>query len=201
MCFASYWKRFESAKMSNDDPLYFVIDFILNKATSAELEVVAEALKRRTADTKGFGGLSPRSMAQNMARNVEKQLGGSFDAGTIARKIVSDLVRQKEPAISDEELEVLLNNWLPGQARRQQAQGPAKTQPSPPDPLVGKVATYLAAEFGSLSAQETRELPADWKAHYWESFPVPVRALIQERLQNRITEIAFWERLIASLQR
>jgi hypothetical protein len=187
--------------MSSDDPLYFVIDFILNKATSAELEVVAEAFKRRTADAKGFGGLSPRSMARNVARNIEKQLGTSLDAGNIARKIVSDLVRQKEPAISEEELEVLLNNWLPGQARRQQAQRPAQTQPSTPDLLVSKVATYLAAEFGNLSEQETRELPADWKARYWELFPVPVRALIQERLQNRIAEIAFWERLIASLQR
>jgi hypothetical protein len=187
--------------MSKDDPLYFVIDFILNKATSAELEVVAEALKRRTADTKGFGGLSPRSMARNLARNIEKQLGASLDAGNIARKIVSDLVRQKEPAISDEELEVLLNNWLPSQARRQQAQGPAPTRPGPSELLVSKVATYLAAEFGSLSERETRELPPDWKARYWESFPVPVRALIQERLQNRIAEITFWERLIASLQR
>jgi hypothetical protein len=186
--------------MSSDDPLYFAIDFILNKATSAELEVVAEALKRRTTDAKGFGGLSPRSMARNMARNIEKQLGPSLDAGNIARKIVTDLVRQKEPAISDEELEVLLSQWLPSQGREQQARGPAQTQPSPPGLLVSKVATYLAAEFGSLSEQETRELPADWKARYWESFPVAVRALIQERLQNRIAEVAFWERLIAFLQ-
>lgn len=184
--------------MSGSDPLYFVIDFILNKATSTELEVIAEALKRRTADTKGFGGMNPRSMARNMARNIEKQLGVSMDAGNIARKIVSDLVRQKEPGISDEELEVLLNNWLPGQARRQQSQEAA--QPGSEGLMVGKVATYLAAEFGTLSEQETRELPPDWKARYWQEFPVPVRALIQERLQNRIAEVDFWERLLASLQ-
>jgi hypothetical protein len=187
--------------MSTHDPLYDLIDFILNKATSAELEVVTEALKRRAADTKGFGGLSPRSMAQNMARSIQAQLGESLDVGQIARKIVSDLVRQKEPAMSDEELEVLLNNWLPRTSRQGQAQGPNQAQPSPPDVLVSRVATYLASELGTLAQREAGELPADWKARYWESFPVAIRALIQERLQNRIAEVAFWERLIAALQR
>jgi hypothetical protein len=187
--------------MSIDDPLYFVLDFVLNKATSTELEVIAEALKRRTADVKGFGGLSPRSMARNMAQNIQKQLGGSLDVGQIARKIVSDLVRQKEPGIGEEQLEILLNNWLPGTTRRQQAQGPEQAQPIPPDMLVSRVATFLAAELGTLNEREAGELPEGWKTQYWESFPHAIRALIEQRLQNKIAEVAFWEKLIAALQR
>jgi hypothetical protein len=186
--------------MGIDDPLYYVLDFVLNKATSAELEVIAEALKRRTADVKGFGGLSPRSMARNMAQNIQKQLGGSLDVGQIARKIVSDLVRQKEPGIGEEQLEILLNSWLPGTARRQQAQAQGQAETMPPDELVSRVATFMAAELGTLSGSEAGELPEGWQAQYWESFPRAVRALIEQRLQNKIAEVAFWEKLIAALQ-
>lgn len=186
--------------MGSDEPLYFVIDYILNKAAAAELEVIAEALKRRTAETKGFGGISPRSMARSMAQNIAKRLSGSLDAEGIARKIVSDLVRQKEPSISDEELEVLLSRWLPAKERGKQAGGPAQAQSKPPNLLVNEVATYLAAEAGALSEQERRQLAPDWKTRYWESFPLAVRALIQERRQNKISELDFWQRLIADLQ-
>ncbi len=187
--------------MGIDDPLYYVIDFVLNKATSAELEVIAEALKRRTSEAKGFGRLSPRSMARNMAQSVQKQLGGSLDVGQIARRIVSDLVRQKEPGISEEQLQVLLNSWLPGTSRRQEARSPGQAQPTPPDMLVSRVATYLAAERGALGEQEAGELPEGWKAQYWESFPLAVRALIEQRLQDKIGEVAFWEQLVSALQR
>lgn len=189
--------------MGVDDPLYYVIDFILNKATSAELEVIAEALKRRTADSKGSGGFSPRSMARSMAQNIQKQLGESLSIGKISRKIVSDLIRNKEPGISDEKLEILLNKWLPGTAGRQQApgSGQARDQETPPDVLVSRVTTYLEAELGALDEREAGELPEGWKAQYWESFPPAVRALIEQRLQDKIDEVAFWEQLVAVLQR
>ena len=189
--------------MGADDPLYYVIDFILNKATSAELEVITEALKRRTTDSKGSGGLSPRSMAQGMAQNIQKQLGGALDIGKIARKIVSDLIRHKEPGLSDEKLEILLNQWLPGTTRRQQAPGSeqAPDQGIPPDVLVSRVTTYLEVELGTLDEREAGELPEGWKAQYWESFPPVVRSLIEQRLQDKIDEVAFWEQLVAILQR
>ncbi|UCF97203.1 MAG: hypothetical protein JSV89_18830 [Spirochaetaceae bacterium] len=103
--------------MSKEEPLYSILDYILNRATSAELEVIAEALQRRQSSGKGIGGISPRSMAENVAEKVRQQLEGMLDVHTISRQIVTDLIRQKEPNISDEELEVLLNNWLPGSAR------------------------------------------------------------------------------------
>jgi hypothetical protein len=193
----------QAAKMSVDDPLYYVIEFIMNKATSAELEVITEALKRRTTDAKGFGGVSPRSMARNMAQSIQKQLGGSFDLGNIARKIVGDLIRHKEPGISNEQLEILLNKWLPGSARRQRAPGPeqAQNQETPPDVLVSRITTYLEAELGALDEREAGELPEGWKAQYWESFPPAVRSLIGQRLQGKIDEVTFWEQLVAVLQR
>ena len=130
--------------MSSDEPLYTVLEFILNRATSAELEVIAEAVKRRQSPGRGLGGISPRGMAENVAEEVKQQLEGMLDVQTISRQIVTDLIRQKEPNISDEELEVLLDTWLPGTARarrdetqpadQMQGQGPETV---PPDVLSG----------------------------------------------------------------
>ena len=110
--------------MSSDEPLYNVLEFILNRASSAELEVIAEAVRRRQSPGKGLGGISPHGMAENVAEQVKQQLGGILDVQNISRQIVTDLIRQKEPNISDQELEVLLDNWLPGTARAREATTP-----------------------------------------------------------------------------
>ena len=182
--------------MDESDPLYLVLDYILNKATSAQLEVIGEALKRRAADTPGPASFSPRNMAQRLSRNIEQQLGASLDVPQIARKIVRDLIRQKEPGIQDREIEVLLDNWLPGTRQRS-----AAPEGLPPDALITMVATFLAAERGGLSTEEARDLPEGWKERYWQSFPPAVQGAIDELRQGRISEPTFWETLIGRLQK
>jgi uncharacterized protein with HEPN domain len=182
--------------MDQDDPLYSVLDYILNRATSAQLEVIGEALKRRSADTpEPEEGLNPRRMAQRLSRNIEKQLGASLDVPQIARRIVRDLIKHKEPGIQEREVEVLLDNWLPGTR-----QPPPASEKMPPDALASMVATFLAAERGSLSPEDSKDLPADWKQRYWQSFPPAVREAIEELRQGRSSESDFWAALIGRLQ-
>jgi hypothetical protein len=186
--------------MSSDEPLYSVIEFILNKATSVQLEVIAEALKRRQKPGKELGGISPRGMAENMAQQVNEQLGGVLDMHTISRQIVSDLIRRKEPNISDEELEGLLKNWLPGSG----APEPEPTEEPgqekiPPDLLITMVSQYVSARRGTLSPQEQGELPENWQNRYWESFPEQLRAQIRAHLSGQLSEVDFWDSVISSL--
>jgi hypothetical protein len=188
----------EDDLMSTDEPLYTVIEFILNQATSAQLEVIAEALKRRQKPGKELGGISPRGMAENMAQQVEQQLGGMLDVHAISRQIVSDLIKQKEPNISDEELEVLLKNWLPGSASTNDAQT-AEQEKTPPDLLITMVSQYVSARRGTLSPQEQGELPEDWQNRYWESFPEQLRAQIRAHLSGQLNELDFWDSVISSL--
>jgi hypothetical protein len=180
--------------MDPNDPLYPVLDFILNQATSAQLEVIAEALRRRSADLPGGKGLDPRRMAQRLSRNILKQLEGSLDIPQIARRIVRDLIKSKEPGIQDREVEVLLDNWLPG---TRQSPSPAGL---PPDALASMVATFLAAERGTLSPEDSRDLPADWKERYWRSFPPEVQKAIEELRRGGVDEARVWAAL-AGLQR
>ena len=194
--------------MSTDEPLYSVIEFILNRASTAELEVIAEAVKRRQSPGKGLGGISPRGMAENVAAEVKEQLGGMLDVRSISRQIVTDLIRQKEPNISDRELEVLLDNWLPGTARTrteaaqqaEQSQEPAETRMAP-DVLIAMISQYVAARQDALPQEEQDKLPKNWQSRYWESFPDPIRGQIREHLSGRLPEVEFWDSVISSLDK
>jgi hypothetical protein len=195
--------------MSSEEPLYSVIEFILNRASSAELEVIAEAVKRRQRPGKGLGGIDPRGMAENVAAKVKQQLGGMLDVKSISRQIVTDLIRQKEPNISDRELEVLLDNWLPGMAhaRREPGQPAAPAGQSPeqaeermaPDVLISMISQYVAARRGNLPQEEQDKLPKNWQSRYWESFSDHIRGRIREHLSGRLTEVEFWDSIISSL--
>ncbi len=195
--------------MSCEEPLYSVIEFILNRASSEELDVIAEAVKRRQHPGKGLGGISPRGMAERVAGKVKEQLGGMLDVRSISRQIVTDLIRQKEPNISDRDLEVLLDNWLPGtaRARRQEAQSEQQAEQNQdptqrrlaPDVLVTMISQYVAARQGTLPREEQDKLPKNWQSRYWESFPDKVRGRIREYLNGRLTEVQFWDSVISSL--
>ncbi len=176
-----------------DQALYEVVNYILNQATSAELEVIAAALQRRREDSRGKHS-SPMGMARSMASRVQEQLGKALDVGNISRKIVADMVRKKQPGISDKELETLLDNWLPSSAADS-----GKPRELPPDVLVSMVAQYVGARQGSLSAEERRELPEDWERRYRDAFPPTVRRLIARFLAGEMDEVAFWEGVLGGL--
>lgn len=177
--------------MSPDDPLYSILDYILNRATSAELEAIGEALKRRQQPRKGLGGISPRGMAEKVAKTVSGQLGGMLDVHQVARKIVTDLIREKEPGIGERELSVLLDNWLPesGKQRKQ----------TPPDVIVTMVSHYVCAHDGTLPPEQLQQLPQDWQKRYWDSFTPQLRTLIEAFLAGRIGEVDFWARVISGV--
>ncbi len=178
--------------MDDKKALYQVVDYILNHATTAELEVISEALKRRHSSQRP-DGFNPRAMAENMARTVNDQLGASLDVVEISRKIVADMIREKEPQISEEELQVLLDRWLPSTQTEEQP------ETLPPDVLLTMIGQFLQARQGRLPPEEQKELPDDWQTRYWKIFPENSQQLIQEHLDGRIDEVRFWERIIRTL--
>lgn len=179
--------------MSPDDPLYSILDYILNRASTGELEAIGEALKRRQQPRKGLGGISPRGMAERVAQSVKSQLGGMLDTHQVARKIVTDLIREKEPHIGERELEVLLDNWLPGPGAAR------KSGKIPPDVIVTMASQYVSARRGTLTPEQAQGLPADWQTRYWEAFSPQLRELIEAFVGGRIGEVDFWSRVIAGL--
>ncbi len=213
--------------MTDEERLFQVLDFILNEAGSGELRAVAEALKRRNAGS-ASGGLNPRSMAEGMAKKMSTRLGASLDIPEISRNIVTDLIRQKEPQISDSEIQVLLNRWLPragagaatagraGAAATGAAEAAANTAgssgqetgvPGPvepdtlsPDMLILMVSQFLALKRGNLSVEEQKGLPDNWPDKYWKVFPDRLKTMIDDLLNERTEEVSFWTKMIGSLE-
>jgi len=182
--------------MGEQDKLYLVLDYILNQATSRELEVIGEALKRRTSSpAKGPGGMDIRGMARRLAGSIEEQLGSSLNVRNISRKIVGDLIRQKQPGISEQELKDLLDRYLPAES----PPGAGKPGGIPPDVLITMITQYLDDKLGRLSPKERQELPPDWSQRYWEAFPSALKQRIGELLSGRISEGQFWEQTVKTL--
>ncbi len=182
--------------MSKEDKLYRVLDYILNQASSSELEVITGAVNRRTKDFfTGPGGIGPKGMAQSMAKRIQSQLGASFNVGEISRQIVSDIIRKQEPGITDRELDVLLDKWLP---RRGKA-SPEKNVPLPPDVMITMISQFVSYKQGKMPAEEEKELPEDWINKYWKALPESARVLITSFLNGDLDEKKFWAEIVASL--
>jgi hypothetical protein len=100
----------------DDAELYDIVDYILNRAGDAELEVIIKAVQRRTKDQgKGPMGLNPERLAKTVAHNINEQMGSSIDqVRGMVRDFITDIIRKEAPDISEEHLETLLNEWAPG---------------------------------------------------------------------------------------
>jgi len=165
-----------------------IIEYILHGATRSELDLVAEAVRRRLERECGLasGGklFDARGAARAMAERIEKQMGiGAKSVHRAARRLVTDMVLKENPDISERELKELLDRWVPGKS------GAGKM---PRDMLVSMIAQFVAYSTGRMSEEEKRAFPPDWHAKYWEAFPAEVRSLIKAFIYGKIDKAGFW---------
>ena len=196
----------------DDAELYDIVDYILNRAGDAELEVIIKAVQRRTKDQgKGPMGLNPERMAKTVAHNINEQMGGSIDqVRGMVRDFVTDIIRKEAPDISEEHLEALLKEWVPGAMG---GRGGSVEAGSPgtagkegekeksysgekKEILLAMIKQFITYSTGAMSVTEKeklrREIP-DWQQKYWQKFPERVRRLINLFLKGKIGLESCWE--------
>ncbi|MBN2077935.1 MAG: hypothetical protein JW838_03160 [Spirochaetes bacterium] len=165
-----------------------ILDFILNRATKRELEMVGEALRRRgeRESSLGPGLVDVNRMARSMAEGIEKQMGiGSRNMKKMTRRFVADMILKEKPDISDAELERLLDLWVPG--------GGGAARPSlPKDVLLTMITQFTAYGTGEMSAEEKRGFPRGWYEKYWNAFPPGIQKFVKEYIHGRIGREEFW---------
>ncbi len=202
------------------DRLYDVVEFVLNEATEDELEVVRAALKRRIegSDARGPMGLSPTRLAQQTAASVQKQLGGSLGSiREMVRRFAGEIIRKQAPGLTEEQVNGLLESWVPDREGTHEAGGPA--QPSfegralqaeggrggkrlPPKAVVTMISQFVAYATESMPISEQVKLRdgiGDWQRKYWERFTPRVRDLISLFLSGSLEKDIFWERIFGEL--
>ncbi len=180
-----------------DKELYSVVEYILNKAGERELEVVKEALKRRV-DNRNLSpmGIDINKMAHDAGSSLEKQISSSKE---YIRETVKDFVvrtiKQQAPDISDKDLGILLDNWVPD-PDKQLKRNPNKVLPK--DVIIKMIDQILRFSAGEMSVTEQAQLKAsipDWQESYWKNFPDKIRGLITLYLKGRIDSGSCWSEI------
>jgi len=182
------------------DQLYKVLDFILNHATDAEIEVILSSIKKRFKDREGKGamGLKVGDLARETARQLQDQIGFSMEGirGQV-REMMARIIHQNAPELSEEDVQSLITEWLSPagdpSGDRQQGGGSGNL---PGDVVLDMARQFIEYSTGVMPASQYASLSSsipDWEKRYWESFPGEIKRLITLYLKGVIDLESCWE--------
>ena len=166
-----------------------ILHFIVHQASEAEIASILAALDARIK-----GG--PQDYTVDFRRLAGKALEGfaakfqPVDPNGMTRRLVASMIKGTEPGISDADLNVLLDTWIPSPA---QAESTEKAIPVPM--LFTMIQQFVGYSTGTLSAADEKELRKsipDWPARYWEQFAPQTRELISSFLHGNTNKDEFW---------
>lgn len=159
----------------NDEPIFRIIDYILNSASEDELIAISEAVQRR-ANRGPLGDLNFQEMAQKITSQFDMAMP---DMHGMARGMVRNLILQHQPGISAQEVEILLDHYVPGEKR----QAAERQKMIPPEILQNMIRQFVAYSLGQMPDAEEKELRAamkNWPESYWDVFSEETQALIRD---------------------
>lgn len=172
---------------SREKEFEFVLDFILNKATPQELEGIEMALHRRRQVTPSLKDLSTKieSMAKDMANKITRSY--QLDTKKLAKRIITQIILQHEPNISEEHLEKLLEYYVPDE----------KTN-IPKELLYTMVEHFIDYSLGRMPRElieELKQTAPNWYEKYWNVFPLHIKTHIADFLKGKMSSDEFWREL------
>ncbi len=174
--------------MGTNDILTGIIEYILNRATRQELELMGEALRKRMEgeSSLGPGRVDVNRMARSMAEGIEQQMGiGGGNINRMSRRLVADMILREQPDISKAELERLLDLWVPGR-------GAGKKADLPADMILTMITQFVSYGTGGMSEEDKRSFPDGWYEKYWSAFSPVIQGLVREYIHGRVGKEEFW---------
>jgi len=183
------------------EALMAVLDYILNQADDRDLQAIHAALERRGQDLHRIGsvGVSPKDTAKQLSGQLESSLKQTRNMlETSVRKMAIDVIRREAPELTDEQIGILLREWIPDENQRAHRTQEAMNARSkiPWELLKKMVSDFLSFSTGKMSASyqlEMEEQIPGWSEVYWQKFPLRVRKLIRLYLEGQIDPDTFWE--------
>lgn len=163
-----------------------ILEDFIRYASTDEVEELRGLLEARQGRKgKGLGAFDSSGFAGKMAADIQAQMGFTQEnVRRMAIDLVIRLARQKQPNISETELEALVNQMVPGAAY-----SAAKV---PPDILKLMVQHYVLFKTGRMSPDELSGLPNGWQQRYWSVFPVGIKKEINDFLGGKSRAEEFW---------
>ncbi|MBU0926935.1 MAG: hypothetical protein KKA67_04255 [Spirochaetes bacterium] len=197
-----------------------VVEYILNRASPGEFEVIAKACERRRRDMgkyAGLGGVNPGALAEKMAASVRQGVDSSLEGlRDTVRDYVARIVRRQEPNASDEEIEAILDQCLPdrsgpssgapsgapGRGDPEGGEGGRGAEALPPEAVVMMIRDFCDFSLGMMPPSKQQELwegIPQWQDAYWSAFSPELRAFVKARLEGRLREDEFWSAVFSVL--
>lgn len=194
--------------MTRHNPeLMQVLQYILKKAQSDELSMIKSALEARQAQgPKSIQDLNFQEMAKDMSEQITRRFGlgrGADDVRNMAKRLVTDLIKDRVPDIPEQDLQILVNEWTSG---GKQARGgrTGKEELLPPEAIESMIDQFVRYSLQMMPEVEQRELKQslpDWVDQYWNIFSSDTKHLIKDLLEARLDTREFWTRIHQKLDR
>jgi hypothetical protein len=153
------------------------------------------ALKRRGKT--GFdtvASLDFQKMAKEMVKGFSEKFGVGADVHGMTRRLVTNMIMEKVPQISMDELESLLDEWVPGP----NAVKRGKESKLPPDAVYTMVNQFVDYSLGKMPGRELLDLKKsmpDWTSRYWDTFSQDTKYMIKDLLDGKMDLKIFREKL------
>jgi len=180
------------------------LDFIINRATSKDIEAVKMALTKRSAG-------NPRTVDDlnfgDMAKAVTSRLSDNYSADSdeihnMTKRLVAGMIREKEPGISERDLNALLEQWVPGGPKQKEISRNGKESSLPPQAVFAMVDQFVRYSINKMPEKEIEELRhsmKEWHIEYWNIFSMETRVQIKDLLEGRMDYDVFWTKMKARL--
>jgi hypothetical protein len=177
-----------------------VLDFIMNRATSKEIEAVKMAMTKRAAgNPRSVDDLNFADMAKAVtSRFSDNYVADSDEIHNMTKRLVSGMIREKEPGISDRDLNSLLDQWVPGGPKQKEASRIGKESMLPPEAVFAMVDQFVRYSINKMPDKEIEELRGsmkEWHIEYWNIFSMETRVQIKELLEGRMDLDIFWTKM------
>lgn len=169
-------------RITRDEFLIEILDFILNKAEESELDAIHNAMLRR-GRRQGVADLDFKSMAGQMVDQFQIEMP---DFHGMTREMVRSIILQHEPGIQAAELDALLQHYAPDRPADQATQ--ARGNPNiPPEVMQEMLRQFISYSLGRMPESEDRALRAEmpnWPETYWEQFDSATQTWIRELINE-----------------
>jgi hypothetical protein len=108
----------------------------------------------------------------------------------MSKRLVVEMILQQYPNISDEELQAMLDKFVPDEAQRRN-----EGLELPRELRISMLDQFIRYSVGRMPADEQNELKRaspDWVQRYWSAFSPRHRALLGQLLKGEIDSDDFW---------
>ena len=178
--------------MKTREEMYRILDFILNQSTEEEIEVIRQAMIKRTEDLRfGASRLRIQEMARKTGESVQEQFTYSDRFQSMMRGFIRRTIREDQPEMPEKELEEILDRCLPNQKTAEKG----KEDDLPAEVVRSMIVQFVDYSLGRMPEEQKGELVSNWHKQYWGVFGSRTRKLIADLLDGKIEEKTFWEEI------